>query len=93
MKNLVVKLVAKILIAVILCGILSFTVTSLMPTFGNDVAMGQLENNDVGFVAMETWNYLHNATGWVHALIILGCGVGCGIDVYKFIKQNKGENE
>lgn len=93
MKGLIKRITIKIVVTILICSLLSLVLSAIMPTFGNDIAMGQLENDDVSFAVMETWNRIQNGVGWVQASIAAICGISCGIDAYKFIKTNKGENE
>lgn len=89
MKNLIIKSVVKIVIAIILCAILSSALAIVMPTFGNDIAMGQLENDDVSFMVMETWNRIQNGVNWVQAVIWIVCLGNVGINTYKYFKNRK----
>lgn len=91
MKSLIRSIVIKVAAAVILCTVLSFVLSVIMPTFGNDIAMGQLEHDDVSFMQMEMWNRIQNGVTTVQYIITCICGVLIGTDVYKFIKTRKKE--
>lgn len=90
MKSLIRSIVIKIAVAVILCTVLSLVLSAIMPTFGNDIAMGQLEHDDVSFMQMEMWNRIQNGVTTVQYIITCICGVLVGTDVYKFIKNKEG---
>jgi hypothetical protein len=92
-KHLIKKLTIKVILTVLICAVISLVLAAVMPVFGNDVALGQLENDDVSFIAMEAWNRVQNGVELVQLGIITLCGVSCSIDAYKFIKTIKGENE
>lgn len=92
MKSLVTKAVIKVIVAILLCSLLNAAVASLAPHISNDVAMGQLENDDMSFIAMETWNRIVDAVFWVQAGIVGVCGGSVIFDTYKYFKNRK-ENE
>ncbi len=85
------KIIVKFLIAMFISFAIMAVSQSLMPLLGNDVAIGQLENDDFYFVAMNTWYqtnyYLGLATAFVWALF----GASISVDIYKYMK-NKKEN-
>ena len=93
MKSLIRSIVIKIAVAVILCTVLSLVLSAIMPTFGNDIAMGQLEHDDVSFMQMEMWNRIQNGVTTVQYIITGICGVLIGTDVYKFIKSKETEGK
>lgn len=94
MKSLIRSIVIKVAVAVILVTVLSLVLSAVMPTFGNDIAMGQLEHDDVSFMQMEMWNRIQNGVTTVQYIITGICGVLIGTDVYKFIKmKSTKENE
>lgn len=92
MKNLIIKSVVKIVIAIILCALLSSALTIVMPIFGNDIAIGQLENDDISFMTIETWNRVQNSISWVQAIIWIVCLGNVGINTYKYFKNRKETN-
>lgn len=93
MKLLIRSIVIKVAVAVILITVLSLALSAIMPTFGNDVALGQLENDDVSFMEMEMWNRVQNGVTTVQYIITGICGVLVGTDVYKFIKLKETEGK
>lgn len=93
MKSLIRNIVIKVAVAVILITVLSLVLSAIMPTFGNDVALGQLENDDVSFMQMEMWNRVQNGVTTVQYIITGICGVLIGTDVYKFIKLKETEGK
>lgn len=93
MKSLIRSIVIKVAVAMILITVLSLVLSAVMPTFGNDIAMGQLEHDDVSFMQMEMWNRIQNGVTTVQYIITGICGVLIGTDVYKFIKTRKKEIE
>lgn len=93
MKSLIRSIVIKVAVAVILITVLSLVLSAIMPTFGNDIALGQLENDDVSFMQMEMWNRVQNGVTTVQYIITGICGVLIGTDVYKFIKSKETEGK
>lgn len=92
MKNLITKSIVKIFIAIVLCSILSMAVSNFAPHITNDMVIGQLENDDMSWTAMQTWNQALQAVGWVQAGIGVVCVGSVGKDTIKYIKNRK-ENE
>lgn len=92
MKNLITKSMVKIFIAIVLCAILSMAVTSFAPHISNDAAIGQLENDDMSWTAMQTWNQALQGVELVQAGIGIVCIYSVGKDTIKYIKSRK-ENE
>ena len=93
MKSLIRSIVIKVAVAVILVTVLSLVLSAIMPTFSNDVALGQLENDDVSFMQMEMWNRVQNGVTTVQYIITGICDVLIGTDVYKFIKLKETEGK
>lgn len=93
MKSLIRSIVIRVAIAAVLIAVLSLVLGAIMPTFGNDIALGQLENDDVSFMQMEIWNKIQNGVTTVQYIITGICGVLIGTDVYKFIKSKETEGK
>ena len=83
------KIGFKVIVALVITIILSFVSSSLMPTFGNDVALGQLQNEDYYFVAMQAW---HNTQNWLSAItgiIWLVTAIFIIKDIYQKMKEKQ----
>ncbi len=93
MKNLIIKSIVKIFIAIVLCIILSMAISSFAPHISNDVAIGQLENDDVGWTIMQTWNYILQSAGLAKIGIGIICIISVGKDTIKYIKSRKENKE
>lgn len=92
MKPLLKRTVVKVFIAIVLCALLSVLLTAVMPTFTNDMAMGQLENDDVSFML---WNTQSQISGWVDIAQAVIWGIvliSVGKDVYNFFNVRKENN-
>ena len=92
MKNLAIKSIAKIVLAIVLCMILSMAVSNFAPHISNDMSIGQLENDDMSWTAMQTWNNVILFVPVAQAGIGIVCGLSVGKDTIKYIKNRK-ENE
>ena len=92
MKALIQKIAIKTIITILILVLISVILTAIMPTFSNDMALGQLENDDVSFMLMETWNKIQNGVAILQSLISAVCIGSIGVDVYKFSKNNKENN-
>ena len=71
---MVKKIAIKMVIAILITVLIGFISNSLMPILGNDVALGQLQNDDAYFVAMQAWQttqqWLSLAIAAVWAVVI-----------------------
>lgn len=52
-----------------------------------DLALGQLENSDVNFAMLETWNRMRNIGYGLDGLITAGSGVWIGYEFIKYFKN------
>lgn len=89
MKPLIMKAVKKTFIAIVICAILSALLTGLAPVLMNEVAMGQLENDNFGFVAMETASHVQNMVASAGTLVVLICGASIAVDFVKYFNDRK----
>ena len=89
MKQLISKCVIKTVIAIILCVTISILISSFTPHLSNDMAIGQLENDDVSWSLMNAWYQIQSYSGWIYALIGLGFGASISKDCYKYFKSRE----
>lgn len=87
MKPLIRKAVKKAFIAIVICAILSALLTGLAPILMNEVAMGQ--NDNFGFVAMETASHVQNMVASGEVLVVLICGASIAVDFVKYFNDRK----
>lgn len=89
------KIIVLLTVAILITVAIGFISDTLMPLFGNDVALGQLENDDAYFVAMQSWhrlnNYLSVAAGIIWLVVIVNIA-NVAYKIYKN-KNKNGENE
>lgn len=85
------KILVKLIIAIILTIIIGAISNTFMPLLGNDVAIGQLQNDDAYFIAMQAWHTAQYWLGIVAALVWIITGDLIAKDMYNYIK-NKKEN-
>ena len=91
MKKLIKNIIIIVIITCILCSILGAVGTIIMPTFTNDMAMDQMENDDVSFMLWQTWTRVQNIVFLSQGLIIALGLTFIGVQIYKYF-QNKKEN-
>lgn len=89
MKQLVSKCIAKTVVAIILCVTISILISSIAPHLSNDIALGQLENDDMSWSLMNAWYQIQSYSGWIYALIGLGFGASISKDCYKYFKSRE----
>lgn len=91
MKKIIKKSIVKIAIAIILCSILSIVVSSFAPHLSNDMAIGQLENDDMSWSLMNVWYQIQNYAYWIYVAIAVITAGSVITDVYKYLKNKKEE--
>lgn len=88
------KILLKATIAITLSIVISLICNSLVPILSNEIALGQLENDNAYFITLQAWN---NQTqyyfGLATAAVWAACIASISVDVYKYMKNKKGENE
>ena len=87
------KILMKLVIAILITIAIVMISTTLMPILGNDIAIDQLKNDDVYFVAMQAWYSVNNLLSFVVAAVWAWFAASIGVDIYKHYKNKIGENE
>ena len=90
MKPLMVRIIAKIVLVCTFLMFVSILSTAFLPTFNNQMAMGQMTNDDFAFAAWEMWQSTYfNTIQVVTSMVISLTGIWIVFDVYKFFKKRK----
>ena len=90
MKPLMIRIIAKIVLVCIFLMFVSILSTAFLPTFNNQMAMGQMTNDDFAFAAWEMWQSTYFNTIQIATTIAIGLtGIWIVSDVYKFFKKRK----
>lgn len=87
------KILLKATIAITLSIVISLICNSLVPILSNEIALGQLENDNAYFIALQAWNQAQYYFGLATAAVWAACIASISVDVYKYMKNKKGENE
>ena len=93
-KKFIIKTTVKIFVLAVISTIAFALVSS--PVITNQIALGQMQNDDVAFVIMDNYNRLLPIVSVAFGVITLGFIGGFAYDSYKFILQKtkeKKENE
>ena len=89
-KRLIKQLFWKILVFSVIIGATSYLIN--FPTFTNEMAMAQFENDNFSYAAWDTFVKIKNLFNSYYDLIICLFAGTVIYDIYEFIKINKGEN-
>ena len=84
----ITKLVLKgicLIVSFILIGLLN----SFSTVFGNEIAMGQLQNSDTAYVIMDIYHNFSPAIKFIIGIFTLLLGCSIGIDTHNFIETHK----
>lgn len=88
-KHFLIHTLIKILIFAIALGVITFAIN--FPGIANELAMGQLENDNFSYGFWSAYNTARNIYNSCYEIII-SFFIGTIIyDIYAFIKHNKGE--
>ena len=90
-SKLITHSVIKLVIAIALCFAITLVANAFAPHISNDLAIGQLQNDDMSWSIMQTWYAILDILIVVKLVIFAICGVSIGVDIYHYIKL-RGEN-
>lgn len=94
MKNkskLISLSIFKVAGAFILCCMITVLTNAFAPNLTNELAIGQLQNDDISWSILQTWYTIQHASSVIKVAIGAVCGFSVGSDIYKYFKS-KGEN-
>ena len=69
MKSLITKIMVKIVIAIVICMTISMILTAVIPPISNDLALGQLENDNFNFAVWNIWSQVSNCVDLIYFAI------------------------
>ena len=88
-RKLIVKCLTKLIIILVICGALGIVVDSIYPILLNNVAMGQLENDNLYFVIVNEWDAIVRIIA-IFQSIVAGIGLYCiSKDVYNYFNRKR----
>lgn len=88
-RKLIVKCLTKLIIVLVICGALGIVVDSIYPLLLNNVAMGQLENDNLYFVIVNEWDAIVRIIA-IFQSIIAGIGLYyISKDVYNYFNRKR----
>jgi len=86
---MVKKIIINLIVVIVIFIALTIISDAFMPTFTNDMALGQLENDDMSYATWRLWNYVP----MIFTIIRLLTCIICGRNIYSAIYMNKLEKE
>jgi uncharacterized membrane protein YraQ (UPF0718 family) len=94
MNTTIKKCLIYIIVALLICLALNFLSDTIVPIISNDIAMGQLENDNFAWLVSTNWlNNMNIAITGLRLLTMFICGLKCGLVIYNYNKENRKENE
>lgn len=88
-SKLLIPIYLKIVCAAILCCMITILANSFVPHLTNEVAIGQLQNDDVSWSLLQTWYVFQDVSSIIKLVICAVCGLSIGSDIYKYLKQKE----
>lgn len=85
------RILVKLIIYIILLGVIAAVLQTAEPLVSAEIALGQMENSNESFVALNSYSWLKSARPAINFGAWLLFTSTIARDVYKFI-NNKGEN-
>lgn len=86
-KQFITSLIIKIIIFIIISTALFAILDACAPVITNDVALGQLENDDVSYIAWNLYNTLRTTIEIIYYAVTALCVVSWGYSIYKFVNN------
>lgn len=83
------KIGIKIALIIGFCIILSIVLSSFTPTLSNDIALDQLENEDINWSLMNIWTQIQNYSYFGYGLIVVIGLISIGKDICKFLDMKE----
>lgn len=92
-KQFVKKTIRRMMIFAIVMFIVAAISQSMSPVISNSLALTQMQNDNVMFVVMDTYNRIKPIFNALYSCVILWFVYTLGRDTYKFVKTINTENE
>ena len=88
-KMFITKVCVKCCLLIIAIAVLSIFVSSFAPTITNDIALGQLENDNAAFALMSLWNTFIKFIDICKIALIACVAISTGLDTYNYFKTKR----
>ena len=85
-KQFITSLVIKILIFMIVSTAVFVILDACAPVITNNVALGQLENDDASYVIWEVYNRARQLITILYYGVVVCCCASWGYSIYNFVK-------
>lgn len=85
---MVKKIIINLLIILIVFMAFEIISDAFMPVFTNDMALDQLENDDMSYSMWRLWNYLPHVFNLIKLIVCIICGSNIFIAIVKMKKEN-----
>ena len=89
MNKLITKIAFKVLLGTVICVIVAIGLATTEPIITNDLAIGQLANDNYAFAAWETWNAFRSFLAGAEICIWFVIGALVCKDVYDYMKNKE----
>ena len=86
-KQFITSLIIKIIIFVIVSTALFVILDACIPVMTNDIALGQLENDDMSYITWELYNKLRTIIEIIYYAVTAVCVISWGYSIYKFVNN------
>jgi hypothetical protein len=88
-RKLIVKCLTKLIIILVICGTLGIVADSIYPILLNNVAMGQLENNNLYFIIINEWDAIVRIIAVFQSIIACIGLYYISSDVYNYFNRKR----
>ena len=92
-KKFIIKNAIKIVAFTIFSIIIFSVMSAIAPVITNDIALGQMSNDDVSYIAWEAYNKTKQIVDIVYDCIVVVLIGSIGVDTYKLIKTKEKEEK
>ena len=89
MNKLITKIAFKVLLGAVICILVAIALATTEPIITNDLAIGQLANDNYAFAAWETWNAFRSFLAGAEICIWFVIAALVCKDVYDYMKNKE----
>ena len=90
MKRLVIRCVSSIAVAIVISLLFTLLLTALTPLISNEMALGQLENDNFSWLALQSWQAIISILSFgFYSVVWLICFLNIIRNIAKYVKNRK----
>lgn len=90
MKRLIIRCVSSIAVAIVISLLFTLLLTALIPLISNEMALGQLANDNFSWLALQSWQAIVSILSFgFYSIVWLICLLNIIRNTAKYVKNRK----